>query len=90
MDWSIGFVLHMEIAILQFMLRAEEQVFKKQFEMQPAYDPSFDYLAEPEVSLFDFVSPICELFKAINNVNRGQIGVKKISSSLFEVKLSHI
>ena len=33
MGWSVSFVLHMEIAIFQFMLRAEEQVFKKDFEI---------------------------------------------------------
>ena len=33
MGRSTGFILHMEIAILQFMLRAKEQVFKKHFEI---------------------------------------------------------
>ena len=43
-----------------------------------------------KVISFGFVSPLCELFKAINNVNRGQIGVKKIYSSLLKPILSKI
>ena len=43
-----------------------------------------------KVSLFDFLSSIFELFKAINSVNRGQIGVKKICSSLLKSKLFQI
>ena len=38
------------------------------------------------MSLFDFLSPVYELFKAINNVDRGQIGVKKKILVTFEVK----
>ena len=30
-----------------------------------------------KMSIFGFLSPLCELFKTANDVNRGQIGVKK-------------
>ena len=43
-----------------------------------------------KASSFVILLPVCELFEAINNVNRGQIGVKKIYSSLLEPKLSQI
>ena len=54
------------------------------------YCEHFENEKRLKVSLFDFFPSIFELFKAINSVNRGQIGVKKIYSSLLKSKLSQI
>ena len=41
------------------------------------YCEYFDNEKRLKVSLSDFLSSIFELFKALNSVNRGQIGVEK-------------